>query len=110
MEALNWNGILIGGAAFIIITILYWVTIQAEYYFSKRFWIIFLVMGLATALLSLFIKTLALSSISAIFGFTSLWAIGEVIEQEKRVLQGRFPMNPRRKDDYEKAKQKLNKK
>ncbi len=110
METLNWNGLIIGGAAFIIISVLYWVTIRAEYYFSKRFWIVFLVMGAGTVLLSLWIHNLVLASISAIFGFTSLWAIGEIIEQENRVVQGRFPMNPHRKNEYEKARQKQAKK
>ncbi len=107
MESLNWNGIVIGAAAFIIITFLYWVTIKAEYLFSKRFWVVFLALGLGTALLSLFIDSLAGSSISSIFGFTSLWAIGEILDQEKRVVNGRFPMNPRRKAEYERAAKRM---
>lgn len=107
MDALNYNGILIGAAAFVIITFLYWVTIKAEYLFSKRFWVVFLGLGLGTALLSLFIESLVVSSISAIFGFTSLWAIGEILDQEKRVIRGRFPMNPKRKAEYDKAAKRI---
>ena len=97
MEMLNFNGLIIGAAAFLIISFLSWLVIKGEYLFSKRFMYVFLIMGIATIVVSLFADNLIISSISSIFGFTSLWGIGETIEQEKRVIDGRFPMNPKRR-------------
>jgi hypothetical protein len=31
-----------------------------------------------------------------VFGFSSLWSIHEIIEQEERVKKGWFPANPKR--------------
>ena len=48
---------------------------------------------------------LMLSVLSIVFGvvaFSSLWGIHEVFQQHKRVQRGWFPMNPKRKKDYEK--------
>jgi hypothetical protein len=46
--------------------------------------------------LSLFVKGFILSATFGVLGFTCLWSIKEVIEQEKRVKDGRFPKNPKR--------------
>ena len=102
MEILNFKGIIIGAAAFLIIQFLTWLVIKGEYLFSKRFWYVFLIMGIATITISLFAENIIISSICSIFGFASLWGIGETIEQEKRVRDGRFPINPKRKREKEK--------
>lgn len=93
----NLTGIIIGAGAFLIIAIGRYSTIKAEYYFSRRFWIGFLIIGVAGLALSLLADSFILSSLLSIFGFTYLWGIGEIIEQEKRVERGWFPENPRRK-------------
>ncbi len=33
--------------------------------------------------------------------FSSFWTIKEIFEQRERVLKGWFPMNPKRKHEYE---------
>ena len=44
-----------------------------------------------------------LASFLGVFGASALWGIGELFHQRKRVLKGWFPMNPKRKHDYNKA-------
>jgi len=94
---LNFNGVIIGAAAFLIIAFARYITIKAEYFFSKKFWIVFLIIGITGLVSSLFIQSFIVSAILSIFGFNFLWGIGEIIEQEKRVKKGWFPKNPKRK-------------
>jgi hypothetical protein len=95
--ALNFNGLIIGLSAFLIIGIFHPIVIKAEYYYGKKVWPIFLAFGLVCIFASLIIKTSMLSTILGILGFSSLWSIHEIIEQEKRVLKGWFPANPKKK-------------
>ena len=37
------------------------------------------------------------STLLAVWGASSLWGIGELFEQRKRVEKGWFPRNPKRK-------------
>ena len=48
----------------------------------------------------LFVANVMLSSILGVFGASSLWAIGELFEQRRRVLRGWFPKNPKRQNEY----------
>jgi hypothetical protein len=93
---MNFNGILIGLVTFVFIGIFHTIVIKAEYYFGKRIWIVFLLVGLATIAGSLFIPIVTPSAILAIFGFCCLWSINEIIEQEERVASGNFPHHPTR--------------
>jgi hypothetical protein len=93
---LNLTGILVGTGAFLSIALGRYLTIKAEYHFTKKFWIGFLVFGTLFLGFSLFIDSFVISSISGILGFTFLWGIGEIIEQEKRVEKGWFPKNPKK--------------
>ncbi|GEM_PF-138065 len=97
-KGLNLSGIIIGAATFLIISKARYLTILAEYYFSKRFWIGFLIFGLAMLVIAAVLQPMELSAFFAIMGFTYLWGIGEIIEQEERVRKGWFPKNPKR--DY----------
>jgi uncharacterized membrane protein len=94
---IGFTGIIIGLAVFLIIGLLHPVVIKGEYYFGKRIWPIFLIGGLIFLVLSIFIEDLIASTISGVFGFSLLWSIHELIEQEKRVKKGWFPYNPNRK-------------
>jgi hypothetical protein len=96
-NGLNFSGLVLGFATFIIISKARYLTIVAEYHFSKKFWIGFLIIGLGLVIAAAFIKQMELSAIFAITGFTYLWGIGEIIEQEERVKKGWFPENPQRK-------------
>jgi len=94
MMVMNFQGLIIGIAAFAIIGVFHLIVIKSEYYIGKKMWPIFLLMGLLLALLSLFINNTTISAITGITGFTSLWSIHELFEQEERVKKGWFPNNP----------------
>ena len=42
-----------------------------------------------------------ISTLLGVFSFSSFWTIKEIFEQRERVLKGWFPMNPKRKHEYE---------
>lgn len=93
---LNLSGFVVGICTYISIWIGHTACIVGEYYFTKRLWIAFLIGGLALVCGALFCCNLIWSTVLSILGFTFLWGIGEIIEQEKRVERGWFPKNPKR--------------
>lgn len=95
---LQLSGLIIGAAAFLSIAFGRYATIKAEYHFSKKFWVVFLIAGVAMLGGALLIARFMVSAILGILGFTFLWGIGEIIEQEERVRKGWFPENPRKKN------------
>lgn len=97
MSQLNFSGVIVGASTFVIIAVSRYICIKAEYYFTKRFWIGFLIIGLFSLAGSLISSNILVSVILGINGFTFLWGIGEIIDQEERVNKGWFPKNPNRK-------------
>lgn len=97
-----FTGIIIAVSTFLTIGVFHPIVIKAEYYTGTRYWWLFLVVGLAAVGIALFIENPILSAIIGVFGASSLWGIGELFAQRKRVLKGWFPKNPKRLDDYEK--------
>ena len=83
---MNFTGILIGAASFLIIGILHPVVIQAEYHFGKGVWPLFLVSGLACILASLFLQAVIPTVLLAVLGFSLLWSIRELCEKDKCML------------------------
>ena len=98
---MNFQGIAIAAVCFLTIGIFHPIVIKAEYYFSKSCWPVFLIVGAAAVIASLFIDNVILSSILSAFGASSFWSIGELYAQEKRVKRGWFPKNPKRKVPYD---------
>lgn len=96
MEMINFDGLLIGIATFLIIGLFHPVVVKAEYYWGTKCWWIFLILGIIGTVASLFIDSVFLSAICGVFAFSSFWTIKEVFEQEERVLKGWFPKNPKR--------------
>lgn len=94
---MNFYGIIIGAGAFLLIGCFHWIVIKAEYYFSKSIWPVFLSIGLAALALSLYCSNSIGSGLLAVLGISCLWSIKELIEQEKRVENGWFPQNPKRR-------------
>ncbi len=94
---MNGQGILLGAATFCLIGVFHVIVIRCEYHFSKAVWPVFLLVGLACLVISLFLKSYFASALTAIFGISCLWSIKELFEQEKRVEKGWFPKNPKRK-------------
>ena len=93
---MNYNGIIIGLATFLIIGLVHPIVIKAEYYFGKGCWWVFALAGVLFGLASLCVDNIVWSSILGVTAFSSLWSIHELIEQEKRVKKGWFPSNPNR--------------
>ncbi|AFS77455.1 putative membrane protein [Gottschalkia acidurici 9a] len=94
---MNYLGILHGLVAFILIGVFHPIVIKAEYYLGRKSIVIFIIAGIFSLVASLNTESI-ISNSFGIFAFCCFWSIKEVIEQEERVLAGRFPKNPKR--DY----------
>ena len=101
---MNFNGILVGAAVFLCIGICHPLVIKMEYRWGKQSWWVWLVAGLAFCVLSN-----TLSIIIGGFAFCCMWGIGEMFMQEKRVLRGWFPENPKRHAYYEARRKEMTK-
>lgn len=93
---LNWSGIVIAAATFLIIGVFHPIVIKSEYYFGVRCWWCFLIAGLVFIAASLFIVNQILSTLAGVLGCSCLWSIIELFEQRERVRKGWFPANPKR--------------
>ena len=93
---LNYMGLLIGIATFVIIGLFHPLVIKAEYYIGVKSWWIFLIAGIVSGAASLFVSGIFASTLLGVVAFSSFWSIGEVFEQRKRVQKGWFPKNPKR--------------
>ncbi len=96
LSTYHLTGIFIGIATFLIIGFFHPVVIKAEYYWGTKCWWIFLLLGVVAIVLSVWIGEVVMSSLLGVFGFSSLWTIGELFEQKDRVKKGWFPANPNR--------------
>ena len=99
---LHFEGLLIGVFTFLVIGFFHPVVVKAEYYTGTRLWWVFLVCGVGAAVAALFVASVFWSSLLGVFGFSSLWSIGELFDQEKRVQKGWFPRNPKRTYKFDK--------
>lgn len=98
---LYYAGIVIAICTFLIIGMFHPIVIKVEYYYGTKPWWLFLLVGIICIIFALFIENILLSSVLGVFGASSLWSIGELFEQRKRVKKGWFPMNPKRAGEYE---------
>ncbi len=96
-----FTGIIIAISTFLIIGLFHPLVIKVEYHTGTRYWWVFLLLGVASIACALFIENALVSALIGVFGASSLWTIGELFSQKKRVQRGWFPMNPKRKDEYE---------
>ncbi len=94
---LNFLGIVIGVATFLVIGLFHPLVIKAEYYIGVKSWWLFLLLGIVSSVASLLVANLILSIFLGVVAFSSFWSIGEVFQQKKRVEKGWFPANPKRK-------------
>ena len=97
MDMINFDGLLIGIATFLIIGLFHPVVVKAEYYWGTGCWWIFLVLGIVGTVAALWVTNVLWSSLLGVFAFSSFWTIKEIFEQEERVRKGWFPENPKRK-------------
>lgn len=94
-EKIVFYGLLIGALSFVIIGVFHPIVIHAEYFFTKKCWPIFLIVGLGFCAVSCLMKSIVVSCILAMIGFSCLWSIVELFEQEQRVKKGWFPKHPK---------------
>ena len=93
---MNYVGVIIGLATFLIIGLFHPIVIEAEYHFGKQCWWVFAIAGFLFSLGSLLVENIICSSLSGVTAFSCFWSILELFEQEKRVKKGWFPSNPKR--------------
>ena len=100
-DTMYFTGIIIAVSTFLTIGLWHPIVIKTEYYFGTRPWVVYLIIGVTCLTAALFIESTVLSAVVGVFGASALWGIGELFAQRRRVLKGWFPMNPKRKEDYE---------
>lgn len=91
---MNFTGIIIGLATFLIIGVFHPIVIKAEYYLGTRCWWMFLLAGIIFGAISLIISNLIVSTILGVTAFSCFWSILELKEQKERVRKGWFPAGP----------------
>ena len=104
---MNFSGIIVGAAVFLIIGVCHPIVIKMEYHWGKKSWWVLFAAGLVFAGISLFLKGFLVSTILGAAAFSCFWGIHEILSQEMRVLRGWFPENPARHDYYEKRRAEL---
>lgn len=98
---MNFSGIIVGAATFLIIGFCHPLVIKAEYHWGKKSWWLFLLGGIVLAVISLLMRDDLPATVAGAGAFSFFWGIGEVFAQEKRVVKGWFPENPKRHEYYE---------
>lgn len=93
---MNFIGIILGAAAFLLIGIFHPIVIKAEYHWGKQCWPLFAIVGIGLCIAGLIIENITLSAILGVAGFSCFWSIHELFQQEKRVQKGWFPKNPKK--------------
>jgi hypothetical protein len=80
-----FTGIIIAISTFLIIGLFHPLVIKVEYHTGTRYWWVFLVIGILSVGVALFIENALISALIGVFGASSLWTIGELFSQKKRV-------------------------
>ena len=91
---MNFTGIIVGLATFLIIGVFHPIVIKAEYYLGTKCWWMFLLAGIILGAVSLLIGNLVISTIVGVTAFSSFWSILELFHQKERVRKGWFPEGP----------------
>jgi len=99
LETYHLAGIVVGAATFLVIGLFHPLVIKGEYYFGVGCWWVFALSAAATLAASVWVDDLILSILLAVWGASSLWSIGELFEQRKRVAKGWFPKRARKNGD-----------
>ena len=93
---MNFSGLIVAIATFLIIGVFHPIVIKSEYHFGTRCWWVFALLGILFSVASLLSANSILSTILGVVGCSCLWSILELFEQKKRVDKGWFPKNPSR--------------
>ncbi|MDR0927845.1 MAG: DUF4491 family protein [Ignavibacteria bacterium] len=98
LDTISFNGLLIGVATFLIIGLFHPLVVKAEYYIGTKSWWLFLLFGIISTAISIFITNVFASIIFGIIAFSFFWSILEVFQQAKRVRKGWFHANPNKQN------------
>lgn len=96
MEVISYTGPVLAITVFITIGAGHVMVRYLNYHFGTKPGIPFLLAGIALMGYSLFVQSDLWSSVIGIIGMTVLWDGIEFYRQEKRVLKGHAPENPKR--------------
>lgn len=88
---INYFGIAMGLFMLILTGLGHIFVVKGEYYFGVKIWILFLIIGIASIVISFLTENMFLSGFLGICAFTFLWGILEIFKQKKRVANGWFP-------------------
>ena len=91
---MNFVGIIVGLATFLIIGVFHPIVIKAEYYLGTKCWWMFVVAGVLFCALSLVVSNFILSTVFGVIAFSSFWSILELVHQKRSVDKGWFPEGP----------------
>lgn len=97
-----FTGIIIAIMTFLAIGIWHPIVIKTEYYWGTRPWVLYLLVGICCCVAALFTEKRLSVVVPGGVWRSALWGIGELFSQKKRVEKGWFPMNPKRKHEYQK--------
>ena len=95
---MNFTGIIVGLATFLVIGLFHPIVIKAEYHLGTKCWWVFLIAGIIFCALSIIIENLIASTILGVTAFSSFWSILELFQQRERVRKGWFPKGPGHKE------------
>jgi hypothetical protein len=88
---MNYTGLIIGAATFLIIGLFHPIVIKAEYHLGTKCWWMFALAGVLFVGASLWVASFIWSTLLGVIAFSSFWSILELFEQKKRVEKGWFP-------------------
>ncbi len=88
-------GLIFGLTAFLSIWLGHVAVRELEYRLAWLPWPLFLIIGLAALAASFAVSSRLLSGSFGILGITLLWDALECVRQQRRVLRGHAPANPR---------------
>ena len=94
---LNYWGLIVGAATFVIIGVFHPIVVKASYYFGLKSRWCFLVGGILLAIAAVLVRNVIVSILLGVLAFSMFWSIREIKEQKRRVEKGWFPDNPKRK-------------
>ncbi len=91
---MNFFGLLIGIATFLIIGLGFPLVIHGERIFGYLCWVYMMSIGVLLIVISIFVNINWLSAIIGILGATFVWGSTELKEQAVRTELGWYPFNP----------------
>lgn len=98
ISGLNWQGFMLGLAAFVMIGLFHPIVAMMEYHLGKKSWWMLFFPGLACLVATFFVGSIP-SILLGCLAFSLFWSTLELFYQHERVLKGRAKRNPKRRYD-----------